>query len=168
MSSTLFPQCVVLSKEEPIFHVRAGGSIQVQLVVCCNQRRDRLTEDLSPLSSAPSPPLHCCQISKTWQTNGIEVKYMSAAISGNNMIEFTLGFFLSKCFKWKISGPPVLWLVKCIPVSPFGILPLGYLQTRILYLCSIFPSLSAVPCTWDWDECLLNYIVTSWIYRISQ
>lgn len=56
MSSTLFPQCVVLSKEEPIFRVRAGGSIQVQLVVCCNQRRDRRTEDLSPLSSAPFPP----------------------------------------------------------------------------------------------------------------
>lgn len=35
--------------------------------------------------------------------------------------------FLSKCFKWKISGVTVLWVVKWIPVSLFGILPISYL-----------------------------------------
>lgn len=87
-----FPHNVwsVLFKGEPVPGGRAGGSLQVQLVVCCNQRRDRVTEALSPLSSASIPTLPCCQIPKTWQTNGIEVEYVSAAVNGNNVIEFML------------------------------------------------------------------------------
>lgn len=110
MSATLFPQGMVLSKEEPASRGRAAGSLQVQLVVCCNPRRDRLIEALSPLSSASIPTLHCCQISKTWQTNGTEVKYMSAAINGNKVIECVcdLSFFFPNVSSEKISGASVL------------------------------------------------------------
>lgn len=60
---TLPPHRMVLSKKTSLSY-KGGGDGSFQLVLCCNHRRGRQTEDLTPLSSS----IHSYTVAKFLET----------------------------------------------------------------------------------------------------
>lgn len=148
--------CGPLCKKEQILSVRRGGLFEGQLVVCCNHKRDRKT--ISYSLSLPSTDHYTMArfLKLGWPLGSkIFIKLLLMVSVWQNSCRSSV--FLSKYFKWKISGVAVLWVVECIPVCLFGILPISYLLAVECYDYVVFHHLAQCLAHKTLDEGLLNY-----------
>lgn len=103
--------------------------------MCCNPRRQRKTS-----SCSLSPPSICHYTIARFLKLGwlLWSRILTKLLLMVTIWQFMLGFSFSKCFKRKISGVAVLWVVKYIRVYLFGILPVSYLLAVECYIQVVF------------------------------